>query len=374
MALGALTCVFVVLIIALSGHFITSPWHAEGKWVSLSTRTPGQDKPSNTEPAPGISRLEPKDMSSAGRDSNARQAGINAPESGLTPEVALEPDSRLVQEAAQAERDKNIQRLYTESDRFVAEHPDRWDGLLFRGIALEEMGNHGEARRDYKKALELYPKTGNGRWLSVIHESRAESYLAEAKEAGIADISEVDSAREDLLEALRLNPQSAAAYDALGRVYCIKLELEMAIQCFDMAIALDAHKLQYQKNRETAARTKELSTKVRQGGVPKRGTSPNSPRFTLNDARALKAAVDSISSSSLSENQRRREVAEIIDLAQRARCSPDQTIRLLQHGVALARKEGLHPIFAINAMKGSLAFSIAQQEMARPVGSAGTPP
>ena len=88
----------------------------------------------------------------------------------------------------------------------------------------------------------------------------------------MVDIAEVDRARRQFFdEALRLNSLSASAYDALGRVLCIKLDFKMAINCFDMAIALDGSKSQYRKNREIAARTEKLSMKISQERSPNRG-------------------------------------------------------------------------------------------------------
>ncbi|MDH8410078.1 tetratricopeptide repeat protein, partial [Klebsiella pneumoniae] len=50
---------------------------------------------------------------------------------------------------------------------------------------------------------------------------------------------EFDRARDDLMQALRLNPNSALIHNNLGSVYEHKAELDLAIKNYGAAIRLD---------------------------------------------------------------------------------------------------------------------------------------
>lgn len=99
-------------------------------------------------------------------------------------------------------------------------------GFLFysRGVSYEALGLRDRALGDLDAAIALLPQFPN-------------SYVYRA--LIWTDRREFDRARDDLIQALRLNSTSALIYNNLGSVYEQKAELDLAIENYGAAIRLD---------------------------------------------------------------------------------------------------------------------------------------
>lgn len=103
--------------------------------------------------------------------------------------------------------------------------PEQRGFLLYsRGVSYEALGLRDRALHDFDAAIALLPQFPN----SYVY--RALIWTARR---------EFDFARDDLLQALRLDPNSALIRNNLGSVYERKGELDVAIENYETAIRLD---------------------------------------------------------------------------------------------------------------------------------------
>jgi hypothetical protein len=85
----------------------------------------------------------------------------------------------------------------------------------------------------------------------------------------------------------------------------------------------------------------------------------------LSDIRAINNYLSRIPDYSVSSEQRGKEAMEIALLARRAKYSPEKTLKLLDAGIDMARRQGLLPVFGVRAAKDSIAFAAAWDEVER---------
>ncbi|MBR1208154.1 MULTISPECIES: tetratricopeptide repeat protein [unclassified Bradyrhizobium] len=116
-------------------------------------------------------------------------------------------------------------QLFDEALRRGEFAPEQRGFLLYsRGVSYEALGLRDLALGDLDAAIALLPQFPN-------------SYVYRA--LIWTDRREFDLARDDLLQALRLNPDSALIRNNLGSVYERKGELDLAIENYGTAIRLD---------------------------------------------------------------------------------------------------------------------------------------
>lgn len=116
-------------------------------------------------------------------------------------------------------------RLFDEALRRGEFAPDQRGFLLYsRGVSYEALGLRDRALGDFDVAIALLPQFPN-------------SYIYRA--LIWTDRREFDLARDDLLQSLRLTPDSALIHNNLASVYERKGELDLAIDHYGTAIRLD---------------------------------------------------------------------------------------------------------------------------------------
>ena len=116
-------------------------------------------------------------------------------------------------------------QMFDEALRRGPLEPDQRGVVLYsRGVSYEALGSGDRALADFDAAITLLPKFPN-------------SYIYRA--IIWTDRREFNRARDDLMQALRLNPDSALIHNNLGTVYEHKAELDLAIENYGAAIRLD---------------------------------------------------------------------------------------------------------------------------------------
>jgi tetratricopeptide (TPR) repeat protein len=123
--------------------------------------------------------------------------------------------------------------------------PKEINALINRGISWREKGDPDKAIADFTEALRLGMLTADvlkfgskdpeavRHWAQVAHAryQRGTAYVAKL---------ELDLARADFNESIRLNPSEARAFAARGGVYLARQQFPRAIQDLNEAIRLDA--------------------------------------------------------------------------------------------------------------------------------------
>jgi tetratricopeptide (TPR) repeat protein len=116
-------------------------------------------------------------------------------------------------------------RSFTEALKQRQSPPEQRGLLLYgRGVAYEALGRRDLALGDLDAAIALLPDFSNA------YVYRALAWSGRRQFA---------KARDDLLQALRLNPSSALIYNNLGSVYERMGEVDLAIENYGAAIRLD---------------------------------------------------------------------------------------------------------------------------------------
>lgn len=129
-------------------------------------------------------------------------------------------------------------RLFSESLGQGQFSPEQRGFVLYgRGVSYEALGLRDLALVDLDAVIALLPDFPN-------------SYVYRA--LIWSDRREFDKARDDLLQALRLNPKSALIYNNLGSVYERKGEVDLAIENYGAAIRIDPKYAQASYNRAHA--------------------------------------------------------------------------------------------------------------------------
>ncbi|ULL01630.1 tetratricopeptide repeat protein [Bradyrhizobium sp. I71] len=126
-------------------------------------------------------------------------------------------------------------QLFNEAIKQGQSTPEQRGFILYgRGVSYEALGLRDLALGDLDAAIALLPDFPN-------------SYVYRAIVWG--DRREFEKARDDLMQALRLNPTNALIHNNLGSVYERKGEIDSAIQSYGEAIRLDPKAAQAFYNR-----------------------------------------------------------------------------------------------------------------------------
>lgn len=129
-------------------------------------------------------------------------------------------------------------QLFSEAIKQGQSTPEQRGLILYgRGVSYDALGLRDLALGDFDAAIALLPDFPN----SYVYRALAWS-----------DRREFDKARDDLLQALRLNPTSALIHNNLGSVYERKGEVDRAIESYGEAIRLDPKAAQAFYNRAHA--------------------------------------------------------------------------------------------------------------------------
>lgn len=129
-------------------------------------------------------------------------------------------------------------QLFNEALRRAQSITEQRGFILYgRGVSYEALGLLDLALGDLDAAIALLPEFPN-------------SYVYRALVWN--DRREFEKAQDDLLQALRLNPNSALIYNNLGSVYERKGEIDLAIENYGQAIRLDPKRAQSFYNRAHA--------------------------------------------------------------------------------------------------------------------------
>lgn len=129
-------------------------------------------------------------------------------------------------------------QLFSEAIKQGQFTPDQRGFILYgRGVSYDALGLRDLALGDFDAAIALLPDFPN----SYVYRALAWS-----------DRREFDKARDDLMQALRLNPTSALIHNNLGSVYERKGQLDRAIESYGEAIRLDPTAAQAFYNRAHA--------------------------------------------------------------------------------------------------------------------------
>ncbi|WP_197433600.1 tetratricopeptide repeat protein [Bradyrhizobium sp. CCH5-F6] len=129
-------------------------------------------------------------------------------------------------------------QLFNEAIKQGQFTPEQRGFILYgRGVSYDALGLRDLALGDFDAAIALLPDFPN----SYVYRALAWS-----------DRREFDKARDDLMQALRLNPTSALIHNNLGSVYERKGEVDRAIESYEEAIRLDPKSAQAFYNRAHA--------------------------------------------------------------------------------------------------------------------------
>ncbi|MDD1533996.1 hypothetical protein C7U89_12275 [Bradyrhizobium sp. WBOS4] len=129
-------------------------------------------------------------------------------------------------------------QLFSEAIKQGQFTPEQRGFILYgRGVSYDALGLRDLALGDFDAAIALLPEFPN----SYVYRALAWS-----------DRREFDKSRDDLMQALRLNPTSALIHNNLGSVYERKGEVDKAIESYGEAIRLDPTAAQAFYNRAHA--------------------------------------------------------------------------------------------------------------------------
>jgi tetratricopeptide (TPR) repeat protein len=120
-----------------------------------------------------------------------------------------------------ARRQDEADKVFRDAIKSV---PDRPEPHVWLGASLRSQGKNAEARQELQTALRLSPGLGEA--------------MSELVRLDLAD-HKPDSALADVMNQLRVVPQSAALYSVLGTVHETRKESAAAIAAFEKAAQLD---------------------------------------------------------------------------------------------------------------------------------------
>ena len=129
-------------------------------------------------------------------------------------------------------------RLHAHNKSYI--EPDAQD-YLRRGIEADQNDNPDDAIEYYTEVIRLDPPDSS--IVSVAHYNRGVIY---------SEKGEIERAIEDYDQTIRLNPESAAAYNNRGYAYRQKGEVETAIEDYDRAIQIKSDNVLFYNNRAIA--------------------------------------------------------------------------------------------------------------------------
>ncbi len=129
-------------------------------------------------------------------------------------------------------------RLHAHDEPYI--EPDAQD-YLRRGIEADQNDNPDDAIAYYTEVIRLDPPDPST--VSVAHYNRGVAY---------SEKGEVERAIEDYDQTIRLNPNSAGAYNNRGYAYRQKGEVERAIKDYDRAIQIKPDNVLFYNNRGIA--------------------------------------------------------------------------------------------------------------------------
>ena len=126
-------------------------------------------------------------------------------------------------------------RAIEDCNEVIRIDPDSADAYTARGIVYYELGEYQRAIRDYERAIGYY-----GLRDEVAYFNLATAHIA---------VGELDSALDDLNEAIEIQPDWAPAYSYRGTIRAIMGDYEQAIQDYGRAIELDPDDAQAHRDR-----------------------------------------------------------------------------------------------------------------------------
>ena len=142
-------------------------------------------------------------------------------------------------------------RLHAHDEPYI--EPDAQD-YLRRGIEADQNDNPDDAIAYYTEVIRLDPPDPST--VSVAHYNRGVAY---------SEKGEVERAIEDYDQTIRLNPNSAGAYNNRGYAYRQKGEVERAIKDYDRAIQIKPDNVLFYNNRGIALLHQQEWEKAKSG-------------------------------------------------------------------------------------------------------------
>lgn len=141
---------------------------------------------------------------------------------------------------------RNLGQALKDCDAAVELAPDLADAYILRGQVYEELGQPQKALIDYAEALRLDPES-DAAWvyLATVEEDLDEQFQRSSAKRGLdravefALDDEPDKALDEIEFALRDLPAIAPAYTCLGSIYAELGRWEMAAEAFQEAIRLN---------------------------------------------------------------------------------------------------------------------------------------
>lgn len=121
-------------------------------------------------------------------------------------------------------KDKNHGEAVREFTKAIEINPDLIEGYVVRGATYLQIGDLDRAIFDYDKVISVNPD------FAFAYIQRGTAHLRKHN---------LDQAMQDFDNAIRLNPNSTVAYKSRGDVYYLKGALDQAIADYDQAISLN---------------------------------------------------------------------------------------------------------------------------------------
>ena len=152
------------------------------------------------------------------------------------------------------------------SDEPAAASGEPAETYLDRGMLFANRGDYEIAVEEFTEAIKIDPSNagtyllrGKALMASICTmDNRREDFNAilygQLKEGAPAE--RIDTAIADFIQAIKLDPQSAAAYQRRGHAYCLKKDYDRAIADYNRAIKLDPGNARVYFSRGTAYKRK----------------------------------------------------------------------------------------------------------------------